>query len=202
MLSITGFHGLTMTPAWQGLVDGLREAAGVGRLLGFSAGMALVMLAPIGIYAALVAASRALGSRAAASPRSYGDLFIRYAYTLLPIALFYHIAHNLEHLLMEGPRIMVLASDPFGWSWNLFGTANWNVPPWISLDKLWLLQALLVLVGHVYSLWVAQKTSVRLFGSPRAAFWSQLPMLAGMIAFSVFSLWLLKQPMEMRTSAM
>ena len=29
-----------------------------------------------------------------------------------------------------------------------------------------------------------------------------LPMLAGMICFSIFSLWLLKQPMEMRTSAM
>ncbi len=40
------------------------------------------------------------------------------------------------------------------------------------------------------------------FGTGRAAFRSQLPMLVGMICFSVFSLWLLKQPMEMRTSAM
>ena len=56
--------------------------------------------------------------------------------------------------------------------------------------------------GHVYSLWVAQRTSARMFGSRSAAFRSQLPMLTGMIAFSVFSLWLLKQPMEMRTSAM
>jgi hypothetical protein len=54
----------------------------------------------------------------------------------------------------------------------------------------------------VYSLWVAQRTSVRLFGDRRAAVRSQLPMLIGMICFSIFSLWLLKQPMEMRTSAM
>ncbi len=67
---------------------------------------------------------------------------------------------------------------------------------------LWLVQVFLVLAGHVYSLWVAQKTSLRLFGSPRAALRSQIPMFAGMILFSVFSLWLLKQPMEMRTSAM
>ena len=72
----------------------------------------------------------------------------------------------------------------------------------ISLDKLWLVQVFLILVGHVYNLWVAQQTSLRLFGTPRAAFRSQLPMLVGMICFSVFSLWLLKQPMEMRTSAM
>jgi len=72
----------------------------------------------------------------------------------------------------------------------------------ISLDMLWLVQVLLVLVGHVYSLWVAQRTSVRLFGSSKLPLRSQVPMLLGMIAFSVFSLWLLKQPMEMRTSAM
>lgn len=84
----------------------------------------------------------------------------------------------------------------------MFGTAAWRIPPLISLDKLWIVQVLLVLVGHVYSLWVAQRTSLRLFGSTKAAFRSQVPMLVGMIAFSVFSLWLLKQPMEMRTSAM
>ena len=62
-------------------------------------------------------------------------------------------------LLMEGPKVVAMMSDPLGWGWNLFGTG-------------------------------------------RAAFRSQLPMLVGMIGFSVFSLWLLKQPMEMRTSAM
>jgi hypothetical protein len=103
---------------------------------------------------------------------------------------------------MEGPKILAMISDPFGWNWNLFGTAAWTIPPMISLDRLWLIQVFLVLLGHVYSLWIAQKTSARLCRSSRTAFRSQLPMLLGMICFSVFSLWLLKQPMEMRTSAM
>ena len=136
------------------------------------------------------------------SQLSYHDYFVRYAYALLPIALFYHLAHNMEHLLMEGPKVVTLASDPFGWGWNLFGTLGWAVPPLVSLDVLWILQILLVLVGHVYSLWVAQRTSINIFGDRKAAFKSQIPMLIGMIAFSIFSLWLLKQPMEMRTSAM
>jgi len=202
MLSITGFHGLTMTPAWGQLIDAIREFADWGRIVGFTTGMAVILLAPVMIYAALVAVSRKLGARDARNPLSYKDYFIRYAYALLPIALFYHIAHNLEHLLMEGPKVVALMSDPFGWNWDLFGTASWSIPPLISLEHLWLVQVLLVLVGHVYSLWVAQKTSLRLFGSSRAAFRSQLPMLAGMILFSIFSLWLLKQPMEMRTSSM
>jgi hypothetical protein len=202
MLAITGFHGLTMTPVWQQLIDAIRSAAGVGRVLGFSAGMALMMVGPVAVYALLVAFSMRLGERTALRPLQYKDYFVRYAYALLPIALFYHIAHNSEHLLMEGPKVIAMASDPFGWGWNVLGTASWVIPPMISLDKLWILQVFLVLVGHVYSLWIAQKTSLRLFGTSGAAFRSQLPMLAAMIAFSVFSLWLLKQPMEMRTSAM
>ncbi len=202
MLSITGFHGLTMTPIWAQYVGAIREFADAGRVLAFSLGMAALMLGPIAIYAVLVGVSKTVGRHRELRPLTYHDYFVQYAYALLPIALFYHIAHNMEHLLMEGPKVCAMISDPFGWGWNVFGTAAWTIPPLISLDKLWLIQAVLVLIGHVYSLWVAQKTSLRLFGSAKAAFRSQLPMLTGMILFSVFSLWLLKQPMEMRTSAM
>ncbi len=205
MLSITAFHGLTMTPVWGRMTERLTDALAVGELLSFSSGMAAVMFAPILIFAVLVYFSYLLGADAAVqddSTRRYQDYFIRYAYALLPIALFYHLAHNLEHLLMEGPKVIPLASDPFGWGWNLFGTLGETVPPLVSLDVLWVLQILLVLVGHVYSLWAAQRVSINMFGSREAAFLSQLPMLFGMICFSVFSLWLLKQPMEMRTSAM
>ena len=202
MLAITGFHGLTMTPVWQQMIDAIRTAGGVGRILGFSAGMGILMLAPVAAYAALVALSVCLGRGRARQTLRYRDYFIRYAYALLPIALFYHIAHNSEHLLMEGPKALAILSDPLGWGWNVLGTAGWVIPPMISLDKLWIIQVFLVLVGHVYSLWIAQRTSLRLFGDARAAFRSQLPMLGAMICFSVFSLWLLKQPMEMRTSAM
>jgi hypothetical protein len=165
--------------------------------------MALLMLGPILIYAVLVGISYWLGaSRLQDRTLSYRDYFIRYAYALLPIALFYHLAHNLEHLLREGPKVVTLASDPFGRGSNLLGTLDWSVPPLVSLDVLWILQILLVLVGHVYSLWVAGRTSGHIFGSRKRALLSQIPLLAGMILFSVFSLWLLKQPMEMRTSAM
>ncbi len=202
MLAITGFHGLTMTPMWRRLVEGIQRVTSWQETAAFSLGMALLMLTPVAVYAVLVGFSKRLGDSAAASPLRYRDYFVQYAYALLPIALFYHIAHNLEHLLMEGPKVVAMISDPLGRGWNLFGTAGWRIPPLISLDRLWIVQVFLVLLGHVYSLWVAQKTSLRLFGSTKAARRSQIPMLVGMIAFSVFSLWLLKQPMEMRTSAM
>lgn len=203
MLSITGFHGLTMTPNWARLTDWLSHSLSLSALLAFSLGMTLLLLAPIALYAVLVGISYSLGNASTASGKiSFYDYFVRYAYALLPIALFYHLAHNMEHLLMEGPKVVALVSDPFGWNWNLFGTANWSIPPLVSLDVLWIVQVVLVLVGHVYSLWIAHHASRQHFANVASARRSQLPVLVAMIAFSVFSLWLLKQPMEMRTSAM
>lgn len=199
MLSITAFHGLTMTPVWQGLIETIGATLRLPAAVAFSVGMAAIMLGPMLIYAALIAVSHAVAADRSVPYRTY---FVRYAYALLPIALFYHLAHNSEHLLMEGPKVLRLLSDPLGAGWNLFGTASMATPPLISLGTLWYVQVALVLIGHVYSLWVAEHTAAHLFPTRRAAFRSQLPILAGMILFSVFSLWLLKQPMLMRTSAM
>ncbi len=199
MLSLTGFHGLTMTPAWNEVVQWIESGLGLGEIFSFSIGMAGVMVAPVLLYALLVALSRAAAREATVG---YRDYFIRYAYALLPIALFYHLAHNSEHLLMEGQKVVALFSDPFGIGWNLFGTAEWTLEPLINLQTLWILQVFFVMIGHVYSLWTARRSAGALFRDDRAAFRSQVPMLAAMILFSIMSLWLLKQPMEMRTSAM
>ncbi len=206
MLAISGFHGLTMTPVWRKMTDAIGSAMPIGEIASFSLGMVALMTAPIGVYALLLwlshRLSRTRASQTGVKLTSYRDYFVRYSYCVLPIALFYHLAHNMEHLMMDGPKVIAMASDPFGWNWNLFGTAHWTVPPMISLDVLWILQVLLVGIGHVYSLWAASRITGNLFEDRRAARRGQWPILIGMIAFSIFSLWLLKQPMEMRTSAM
>lgn len=199
MLSLTGFHGLTMTPVWRSVVTSIETTLGMGETASFTAGMIAVMLAPGLLYAGLVALSRWWARTAEIGYREY---FISYAYALLPIALFYHLAHNSEHLLLEGQKVLALLSDPFGYEWNLFGTRDWSPAPLVDLPTLWLVQVFFVTIGHVFSLWVARCTAGRLFDDERAARRSQVPMLVAMIAFSLMSLWLLKQPMEMRTSAM
>ena len=51
----------------------------------------------------------------------------RFALTLIPIAVGYHVAHYLVYLLIQGQYIIPLLSDPFGYGWDLFGTAGYRV---------------------------------------------------------------------------
>jgi YHS domain-containing protein len=198
LLVLAAFHGLTMTGLWRNGLDSLQDSTGLSYTAVFSVAMLALMIIPIAIYSILINISYKLG---ASSNHSYREYFVRYAYTLLPIALFYHLAHNSEHLLMEGQKIVALFSDPFGWGWDLFNTAESAIAPLVSLKTLWLIQVMLVLVGHVYSLWAAKGVAHRMFHSDKATK-SQMPILAAMVLFSLVSLWLLKQPMEMRSSAM
>jgi hypothetical protein len=103
---------------------------------------------------------------------------------------------------MEGPKVAALVSDPLGRGWNLFGTAGWNPGPLVTLEGLWIIQVLLVLTGHVYSLWISERITRRLVPARGRAILAQLPMLVAMVACSVYSLWLLNLPMTMRVSGM
>lgn len=197
LLSMTAFHGLTMTPTWSAWTTGAQDSWAMPGWAVFAILMAALLVLPIAIYWVLVQVAVRLAGGVSAR-----RLFVEYAYALLPIALFYHLAHNAEHFLMEGPKIVPLLSDPFGWGWNLFGTASWSMAPLVSLEGLWGIQIVFVVVGHVYSLWIAEKTTRRLVPERRLAIRSQLPMLAAMVLSSALSLWLLGQPMEMRVSAM
>lgn len=197
LLSMTGFHGLTMTPVWREWTSAFEASTGLSYVFSFSFLMTAMLLAPIAIYAFLIWTATLFGGK-----HGFRTLFIHYAYAMLPIALFYHLAHNAEHFLMEGPKLVALLSDPFGWGWDAFATASFKAVPAITLEGLWWIQILFILIGHIYGLWISDKTTRRLIPDRRAAFLSQLPTLAAMVAFSVFSLWLLKQPMEMRVSAM
>jgi hypothetical protein len=126
-------------------------------------------------------------------------VFRAFAFPLIPIALFYHVAHNVMHFFREAQFLVPRLSDPLGWGWDLFGTAKQTYNPLLALDTIWVTQLVLVLVGHIFGVLVSERVARRLYPSKRDARWAQLPMLATMILFSLYSLWLIHQPMEMRT---
>lgn len=194
MLAMTSFHGLTMTPDWYKFTGAIQDLLNASYVVAFSIGMVLSLVAVVLFYLGVMKITHlVIGKK-----RSFKELVIKNSYALLPIALFYHLAHNLMHFSMEGGKIVPAISDPFGYGWNLFGTAKTPVGSIISIDIVWYLQVIFIVLGHVWSLYISHKTSEQLYG--KKAFKAELPMVIAMIVYSLISLYLVAQPMEMRTS--
>jgi hypothetical protein len=116
-------------------------------------------------------------------------------WSLVPIAVAYHLAHYVSLLLTTGQFIIPLLSDPFGWGWNLFGTRGRPVDLGIvSPAVYWYGSVALIVIGHVLAVIVAHVEATRRFASHRAAMLSQLPMLVLMVAYTSLSLWIMAQP--------
>ena len=137
-----------------------------------------------------------LAKRMARSTLALKELMQRYAYTLVPIALAYNVAHYYTLLLVQGQHIFHLISDPLGYGWNIFGTAGFAINIGIvQAGFIWHSQVIALLIGHIAGVYLAHDVSMRIFESKKKALLSELPMLALMMAFTVIGLWILAQPL-------
>jgi hypothetical protein len=112
----------------------------------------------------------------------------------VPIALVYVVAHYFTLLIYQGQVALRLASDPLGKGWDLLGTDDFQ-PNFtlLSPNLVWYVQVAALVIGHVAGLTLAHDRAVGLFRSARVAMWSQYPMLALMVAYTVGGLWVLSQ---------
>lgn len=212
---VSAFHGAAMVPLWMEWEGALRGwivdaqvecfgrdvlgfAGSSGGTMTFTLMMAACIIVPGVLYWALCRAMRLASGRTDVPTRV---LFVRFAYSLLPIALFYHLAHNATHVFYEWSKLRRLISDPLGWDHDFFGTAKAPLSALWSPESIWYLQVGLVIVGHIYGIMVAKREAGRVYrGDRKAALRAHIVMLVGMIAMSLLSLWLLAQPMFMRTA--
>jgi len=209
MLSSTAFDGLSDTLAWRRLLwsdlynAGLKHWVGENPLAAFPK-MRVIdrywnsfwLLASPWIYLAVYLAFIALTRRLVRSALGLMELAFAFTPTLLPIALAYHFTHYYTLIQTQGVKIVQLISDPFGFGWNLFGTAHWlqrTIIP--DAGTVWHVQVGLIVLGHVISVYLAHHVALRLFESRRQAAISQVPMLVLMIGLTTVGLWILSQPL-------
>jgi hypothetical protein len=178
------FDGLLQTPLWLEIVRLTPVTQTLGTIL-------LPMLF-LGIYLVFVELSRVLGGGGEEGFRRFAAA---YAFSLVPIAIAYQMAHYYTYLLIQGQMIVSLVSDPFGWGWNLFRTAGFE-PRYgiVGAGFVWYSQVALIVVGHVIAVYLAHSISLRLLRDPGRALRSQLPMLVLMVLYTITSLWILAQP--------
>ena len=192
VLAGVAFDGLMETPLW----NELRRATSVPQTLG------LVLLPQVFLaaYLGFVKLSQLFGGGKGRLRLS--SLAAAYVYSLVPIAIAYQVAHYYTLLLVQGQEIVRHLSDPFGWGWNLVGTAGYEVNPGVvGAAFVWYSQVALIVAGHVVAVYLAHLVALRMFGDRRKALRSQLPMLALMVLYTISSLWILSQPIIIEEEA-
>ena len=195
LLSTVTFDGFTATPAWSGLEGALYTVLaplGEARLtiidtLGLLAFPLLFGL----VYLAFARWMAWMGD----DQITTGTVARLFVLSLVPIAIAYHLAHYFTYLLIQGQLLIRLASDPFGFGWNLFGTARYRPDIGIvGARAVWYTAVVAIVLGHVIAVYVAHVVALREFRDRRAALRSQLPMLVLMVGYTVVSLWIIAQP--------
>ena len=193
LLSTVSFDGLSATPEW--VVFSTQFLFQFPVYGGYLANLAGALALPV-IFGLLFAVT--CGAMVALSGQNEpdtGQLLRRFTFSLLPIALAYHFAHFLGFLLINGQSFIVLASDPFGWGWDLFGTADYIINIGIlSPIFIWYFSISAIVVGHIAGVYLAHVQATRTYATRRGALLSQVPMLVLMVCYTCASLWIISRP--------
>ena len=131
MLSSTAFDGLHTTFVWYQFISSLPGSVALKQSLG----LILSPLIFLAVYLFLINIMKLITN----SNLSVTKLSAKFSFSLIPIALVYNIAHYYTLLINQGQEIFRLISDPFGFNWNLFGTANFQNQLFLDAGFTWLI---------------------------------------------------------------
>jgi hypothetical protein len=177
----------TNEPSLQSLVADFGFNQTPSLELTYSIGLVLCVLLVAGIYRLGI-----IGVHSVSTRFDMPELSRTFAHTLVPIGFAYVLAHYFSLLIWQGQAIGSLASDPLGNGANYFGTsANTIDYTIISYAAIWYVQVAALVSGHVGGLALAHDRALSIYPNQEQAIRSQYWMLAVMVAFTSFGLWLL-----------
>ena len=205
LLTTVTFDGILETPIWAAILESVAQSRALrAPLLALQeAGVDLIVLIKtvallalpcvfVAVYLAFSHAIAMFGGGGRVPTRDVAGYFV---FSLVPIAIAYHLSHYLSYLLIAGQNIVPLASDPFGLGWDLLGTAGYRIDIGIvNARMVWYVAVTAIVTGHVLAVYVGHVMAMRVFGERNAALRSQVPMVVLMIAYTMISLWILSQP--------
>lgn len=200
LLALTSFHGTTMLPTWGHWMSALAQTIGdSGQLLwSFSIAMGASLLAPMALFALLtLLTQRMMGSKS-----GYTRIFSVLALSTLPLAFAYHLSHNLSHLVRESRGMGEVILNPLGTNTQPLTCAQAEARHMLTMmeqDAIFTLQAGLLLFGFWLAVRILRHRIRQVMPQGQAATGRHLlPMLAFIVAITLYNLWLLMQPMTMR----
>jgi hypothetical protein len=198
LLSTVIYDGLLATPEWASIERALAALVPKSYLDTRTVGLVACWLVFVATFVAV-----SIVMSVVAPGHSPVQIARNFALTLVPIAIGYHVAHYLVYLLIQGQYIVPLISDPFGFGWNLFGTAGYRVDIGIVDARFaWYTAVAAILLGHIAAVYLAHVQAMRIFETRTAALRSQVPLTALMMVYTFVSLSILAEPIvEQRAPA-
>ncbi|MGE5139474.1 MAG: 4Fe-4S binding protein [Rudaea sp.] len=184
-----GLIMLTCAFAYSAVLIGpwsiLKESAYAVGSFGWALYALLFLAANLVVVPGLFYACTALVKRIGRVRLPTRKLFVEYAYVAVPLGLAAWAAFSLSFVLVNFSYAWQVLSDPFGWGWNLFGTAGWTWTPYFA-GAVPFLQIPILLVGLFAAIGVALRTAAQQGATARAA----LPVVAFCLTFILGLLWL------------
>ena len=204
LLAIVLYDGLSATGEWAMLVNALRpmlpDVDGKAMVTAIkTAGLLAISLVFLTAY---IGVSAVMSMVAGGRPGTL-DVARAFALTLVPIAIGYHVAHYLAYLITQGQLIIPLLSDPFGYGWNLIGTAGYRVDiGLVGARFAWYAAVVAIVGGHVGAVYLAHVRAVGVFANPGIALRTQVPLTALMVVYTFIGLSITAEPIvESQTTA-
>ena len=155
--------------------------------LAYSLGLVFCILLVAAIYRVGIVGVRSVSER-----YDTHTLTRTFAHSLVPIAFAYVVAHYFSLLIWQSQATVYLISDPLGNGSNVFGTSGFQIDYHVlSYAAIWYVQVAALITGHVGGLALAHDRALVLYKDPEEAVRSQYWMLAVMVAFTSFGLWIL-----------
>jgi len=122
-----------------------------------------------------------------------------FGYMFIPVGLSMHLAHNLHHLLDEGPGVVpaiqrtINRFTPFS-----AGVPVWNLPPLLPHEVVYWMQMLLFIGFYGLSLYTGARVARRNFSTADTMLRAVAPMVAVSLVVMLLNVYVLSQPMSAR----
>ncbi len=117
------------------------------------------------------------------------DVFVNYSYLLVPVGLAIWAAFSIGIIMPNGSYLLHIISDPFGWGWNLFGTALFPWTPFFT-GVMPYLQIVFISAGLLFALDLGYKFSVHTYSGLKESKRGWIPILVYLMALHVFFFWI------------
>jgi len=191
-----------MLPAWAEWMAALGRGLPATTWTLTALESAVLLLGSLGVAPLLLLAAAATANWLAGAARvEVRRTFITFAYMFVPVALALHLAHNLSHLLIEGPAIVpaVQRAVSVFTPWML-GQPDWHVSALASAPAINVLQVMIITGFFVLSLTSGHHLALAVYADRRVAGRVMVPFVVLALLFVTAGVILLGQPMATRHS--